>query len=249
MLDLPWLNPHSLDFPPIDQALSDPNGLLAVGGDLAAPRLVEAYRRGIFPWYEDDQLILWWSPDPRLVLVPQDVHISKSMRKIIRQGQFRVSADSAFEMVISTCSNISREGQRGTWITEDMMDAYIELHHQGYAHSIEVWQDDALVGGLYGIAIGSAFFGESMFSLASNASKMALIALTQYLQSRGYRLIDCQMETDHLKSMGAVVINRDEFKSIIKQTVKQESESHFKPHNWRETFTESLSAPFTTQNV
>ncbi|MGI1677833.1 MAG: leucyl/phenylalanyl-tRNA--protein transferase [Cellvibrionaceae bacterium] len=232
MTQLPWLNQSTLEFPPIENALQDPNGLLAAGGDLSAQRLVEAYRRGIFPWYEDDQPILWWSPDPRLVLVPDEIHISKSMTKILRKGEFRVTADLAFEDVICACSDIKREGQRGTWIIDEMVEAYINLHDLGYAHSIEVWKGSKLVGGLYGIAIGAAFFGESMFSEVSNASKIALIALSQDLSHRGYRVIDCQMETEHLKSMGAKVVSRIEFKSLLNQSITEENESRLYPKKW-----------------
>ncbi len=233
MTQLTWLDPRYIEFPPIESALGDPNGLLAAGGDLTSRRLVEAYRRGIFPWYEEGQPILWWSPDPRLILLPENIHISKSMTKVIRKGVFTVTADTAFEDVICSCSDIPRDGQSGTWIIDDMIEAYIELHNLGYAHSIEVWEDKTLVGGLYGIAIGAAFFGESMFSKVANASKMALISLSAHLVSKQYQLIDCQMETEHLKSMGAKVISRKQFQSLLTKVISQEDSKHFAPKKWR----------------
>ncbi|MGH1471249.1 MAG: leucyl/phenylalanyl-tRNA--protein transferase [Cellvibrionaceae bacterium] len=232
MTQLPWLDHNSIEFPSIENAFVDPNGLLAAGGDLSPQRLVEAYCRGIFPWYEDNQPILWWSPDPRLILAPDEIHISKSMAKILRKGQFRVTADLAFKEVICACSNIKRERQHGTWIINEMVEAYTNLHDLGHAHSIEVWKDSKLVGGLYGVAVGAAFFGESMFSDVSNASKIALISLSNYLSNRGYQVIDCQMETAHLKSMGAEVVSRIDFKSILDQCVTKDNKSNFYLKKW-----------------
>jgi leucyl/phenylalanyl-tRNA--protein transferase len=199
-----------------DPALAEDDGLLAVGGDLSTERLLLAYQHGIFPWYSDETPILWYSPHQRFVLYPQQLNISKSMRQVIRSGKFTVSINKAFADVIAACSAVPREGQDGTWITADMMAAYIELHRQGYAHSVEVWQDDALVGGLYGVDAGRVFCGESMFSKVSNASKMALIHLCQNTR---YNLIDCQVHTDHLESMGAVMISREEYMAALRNNV------------------------------
>jgi leucyl/phenylalanyl-tRNA--protein transferase len=210
MNQLAALDDSDLFFPPVETALADPDGLLAVGGDLSSERLFLAYSKGIFPWYQDDMPILWWSPSVRMVLFPDDLHISRSMRKVIKQDQFRVSFDEAFDRVIGQCAAI-REHVEGTWITEEMQQAYSQLHKQNVAHSVEVWENDILIGGLYGISMGQAFFGESMFSTRSNASKMALIALTRQLQQWGYQMIDCQVPSEHLTSLGAVEIKRDEF--------------------------------------
>jgi len=206
-----WLNPHDPeDFPDVSLALTDPNGLLAVGGDLSVARLLTAYRRGIFPWYSEDQPILWWSPDPRMVLFPNQIHISKSLQKTLRKNIFELRIDTVFEQVMRQCA-APRNDNAGTWITEEMIYAYIELHRQGHAHSIECWQNNELVGGLYGVAIESTFFGESMFSRTPNASKVALVSLSQYCLENNIKLIDCQVESEHLFSMGAVNITRDEF--------------------------------------
>ena len=191
-----------------DPALAEPDGLLAVGGDLSVERLILAYQNGIFPWYSDDTPILWYSPHQRFVLYPQQFIISKSMRKVLRGGQFKVTVNAAFEQVIDACASTKRQGQDGTWITGDMKAAYIQLHRQGYAHSVEVWEEGLLVGGLYGVKAGPVFCGESMFSRVSNASKTALIYLCE---NQDYRLIDCQVYTEHLKSMGARMISRKEY--------------------------------------
>ena len=204
------LRADSLTFPPADQALDDPPGLLAVGGDLRPERLLAAYRQGIFPWFDDDSPILWWSPDPRMVLVPEQVHISRSLRKVLRRQTCCVTMDSAFDEVIHHCADLRQQTQ-GTWITDDMQLAYRELHQLGFAHSVEVWQDQRLVGGLYGIALGRMFFGESMFSLADNASKIAFTALCRQLEQWRFELIDCQMPTEHLSSLGARPMPRSEF--------------------------------------
>ncbi len=214
MTELRWLEPHSLNFPPANEALADPNGLLAVGGDLHPDRLLAAYRQGIFPWYEEGQPLLWWSPDPRTVLHPSSVHLSRSMRKFLRKSNFVITFDRAFTDVIQACA-APREYTDDTWITPAMQRAYTELHYRGHAHSVEVWEGDQLVGGLYGIALGRAFFGESMFSRRSNASKTAFLALASHLQKLGCELIDCQMPTDHLDSLGAQQISRADFISKV----------------------------------
>lgn len=200
------LDPHSLSFP--DPALAEPDGLLAIGGDLQPERLVAAYRQGIFPWYDDTTPILWYSPHERFVLRPETLKISKSMRQVLRSGRFTVTHNQAFAEVVAACAAQPRRGQNGTWITRDMQEAYKELHTLGHAYSVEVWSAGKLVGGLYGVAVGQVFCGESMFSQAANASKVALISLCQ---SGTYNLIDCQVYTDHLASMGAMMISRDEY--------------------------------------
>ncbi len=202
-------------FPDVALALRDPDGLLAVGGDLSERRLLAAYRNGIFPWYSGDQPILWWSPDPRSVLFPECLHISKSLKKTLKKAPFHLSMDQAFAQVILACSE-PRPGQPGTWITEEMRLAYVRLHQAGHAHSVECWQDNRLVGGLYGIAIGKVFFGESMFSRVSNASKLAFVYLTRQLQQWQFGLIDCQVESAHLNSLGASLIRRSEFIQYLK---------------------------------
>lgn len=211
-----WLNRASLKFPPLHKALREPNGLLAAGGDLSAARLVAAYRHGCFPWYQDGQPLLWWSPDPRTVLLPNNLHISRSLRKVLRSDLFSVTFDRNFTDVIHACSE-PRKDEDGTWITSEMQAAYFALHAQGYAHSVEVWQQDQLVGGLYGIAIGQLFFGESMFSHVSNASKVGFVTLVSALKAAGFVLIDCQMPTAHLISLGAESIRRSEFSEYLTQ--------------------------------
>ncbi|MBP8007867.1 MAG: leucyl/phenylalanyl-tRNA--protein transferase [Thiopseudomonas sp.] len=211
-----WLNRASLKFPPLHKALREPNGLLAAGGDLSAERLVAAYRHGCFPWYQDGQPLLWWSPDPRTVLLPNNLHISRSLRKVLRSDLFSVTFDRNFTDVIHACSE-PRKDEDGTWITSEMQAAYFALHAQGHAHSVEVWQQDQLVGGLYGIAIGQLFFGESMFSRTSNASKVGFVTLVSALKAAGFVLIDCQMPTAHLISLGAESIRRSEFSEYLTQ--------------------------------
>jgi len=210
-------------FPDVNNTTAE--GLLASGGDLSVDTLISAYTQGIFPWFNDDQPILWWSPDPRLVLFPQDVKVSKSLRKTIRQNRFELRCNTEFEQVLKGCAlrgaESKREATEETWITESMHNAYLELHKQGYAHSIEVWQNQELVGGLYGLALGPVFFGESMFSRASNASKVALVGLCKHLINNEIDVIDCQVASDHLFSMGAVEIPRKlflEFLSTINLT-------------------------------
>ena len=193
-------------FPAPDYA--DPSGLLAVGGDLSTERLLEAYRLGIFPWYSDDQPILWWSPDPRFVLHLEEFHISRSLKKTLRRGIFQVTADRAFDDVIAACAAVSRHGQNGTWITAEMQQAYIKLHDLGYAHSVETWFEEKLVGGIYGVSLGRAFFGESMFHRTTNASKVALAALVEKLKSWSFHFLDAQMTTEHMMSLGAKEVSR-----------------------------------------
>jgi leucyl/phenylalanyl-tRNA--protein transferase len=193
-------------FPAPDYA--DPSGLLAVGGDLSSYRLLEAYRLGIFPWYSDDQPILWWSPDPRFLLQLEDFHISRSLRKTLRQGIFRVTIDRAFDEVIAACAAVPRTGQNGTWITSEMQEAYINLHGLGYAHSVETWFEEKLAGGIYGVSLGKAFFGESMFHRKTNASKVALATLVEKLKSWNFHFLDAQMTTEHMMSLGAREVSR-----------------------------------------
>lgn len=195
-------------FPPVEEALED--GLLAMGGDLSTERLLLAYRKGIFPWYDGD-VPLWWCPNPRFVLLPAQLKVSKSMQQLLKRNTFTFTINKAFEQVISNCKNSERKGQDGTWITDEVEAAYIQLHKLGHAHSAEVWLDGELAGGLYGIRMGKVFFGESMFSLVSNASKYAFIRYTKQLQSEGVELIDCQVYTEHLESLGAGMIPRSEF--------------------------------------
>lgn len=212
----PWLRADRLDFPAVSKALRDPDGLLAVGGDLSPERLIKAYQNGIFPWYQDEQPILWWSPATRMAIRPEELRISRSMRKVLRQQHYRVTLDEDFQQVIAHCAQ-TREEYPGTWITEAMQDAYCELHRLGIAHSVEVWQDQDLVGGLYGIAMGQLFFGESMFSLRDNASKTGFIWLVRQLQDWHYQLIDCQVPSEHLRSLGASDISREHFMEILAQ--------------------------------
>jgi leucyl/phenylalanyl-tRNA--protein transferase len=207
---LPWLT-AAHEFPPLATALSEPNGLLAVGGDLAPERLLAAYRRGIFPWYSPGEPILWWSPDPRMVLFPAEFKVSRSLGRTLRRGGYEVRLDAAFARVIAACAQTPRRGQHGTWIVPEMQAAYRRLHELGLAHSVETWVDGELVGGLYGIALGRMFYGESMFSWRSDASKIAVAHLARYLERLGFGMVDCQMHTTHLASLGAREIPRDDF--------------------------------------
>lgn len=216
MLQLTWLDEQNLAFPPADLALEDPPGLLAAGGDLSPARLIAAYRNGIFPWYQDGQPLLWWCPHPRTVLQPRQLHVSRSLRKQLKREQFTVSMDRDFAAVLRGCAE-PRDYTDATWITEDMQQAYCLLHQMGIAHSVEVWEQDQLVGGLYGLALGKVFFGESMFSRCSNASKVAFVHLVTQLQAWGFELIDCQMPTDHLFSFGAHSLSRDHFLARLKE--------------------------------
>ena len=203
-------NPSDLRFPPVE--LASPKGLLAVGGDLRTERLLEAYRHGIFPWYNDDQPILWWSPDPRTVLFPDKLHISRSLKRSLRPGIFSVTLDTCFRDVMKHCAGPRPQyPDGGTWITAEMLAAYTTLHEQGYAHSVETWQEGELVGGLYGVALGGVFFAESMFTRVSDASKVALVTLVRQLQIWGFRLMDCQQSTPHIKMLGAEDIPRPDF--------------------------------------
>ncbi len=202
-----------LEFPDVETANSE--GLLAVGGDLSPERLLLAYQSGIFPWFNEDALILWWSPNPRMVLFPDQIRISKSMKKVLKSNQFKLTKNTCFEEVLNQCAKVKRSGQQGTWITNDMKKAYLELHKKGLAVSYEVWEKDMLVGGLYGVDLGHVFCGESMFSITSNASKFALIHLAKELEAKKYRLIDCQMYTKHLESLGAKEIERKRFIELL----------------------------------
>jgi leucyl/phenylalanyl-tRNA--protein transferase len=215
---IPWLGPD-LRFPALDTALDEPNGLLAAGGDLSPQRIVAAYRRGIFPWFSPGQPILWWSPDPRMVLPTGEFRVSHSLRKRVRRREFEVRVDTAFAEVIRACADTPREGQGGTWITAEMCNAYCTLHERGYAHCVESWQDGRLVGGLYGLHLGRVFFGESMFASVTDASKVAMVHLVGLLRARNVPLIDCQQETPHLASMGARPIPRAKFAGQLAQLI------------------------------
>jgi leucyl/phenylalanyl-tRNA--protein transferase len=232
---IPWLDRND-PFPPLSRALADPNGLLAAGGDLSAERLIDAYRHGIFPWYSDDQPLLWWSPDPRMVLYPAELKISRSLGKRLRKSgksgssggyDYEVRVDSAFVSVMRACA-APRDAQGGTWITRDMVKAYTELHRRGLAHSVETWIGGELAGGLYGVALGRMFYGESMFTRATDASKIALAHLARQLQRWRFGPIDCQMQTPHLASLGAREIPRAAFVRELKLLVRHEP-----PPSWR----------------
>ncbi len=235
MISLQWLSASSPEFPPLNSALREPDGLLAAGGDLSTNRLISAYQQGIFPWYSEGEPILWWSPDPRFVLKPEQIKISRSLAKNLRNSSLTLRMDSAFEDVITNCSSQPREGQPGTWISEDMKQAYIEFHRQGHAHSVECWEGNTLVGGLYGIHTGQIFCGESMFSRQSNASKIALVYLCRFIHYHDFKLIDSQVYTAHLERMGAGMIPRDEYIEILQQPADLEM-----PDNWDELFQEFL---------
>lgn len=214
---IPWID-NDTPFPPLDSALREPNGLLAAGGDLSPQRLVEAYKRGIFPWFNPGEPILWWSPDPRMVLFPCELKVSRSLRKVLKKQVYEIRVDSAFRQVMEACA-APRDGQGGTWITAAMISAYTELHQRGLAHSVETWMEGKLVGGLYGISLGRMFYGESMFSLATDASKIAFVHLVRQLEHRSYGMIDCQMKTAHLASLGAREIPRTEFSQKLSELV------------------------------
>ena len=232
---VPWLNETLSDFPPVDSALVDPNGLLAIGGDLSTQRLIEAYRQGIFPWFDDEQPILWWSPNPRAVLFPEDLVLSRSLRKRLKRHQFSVYADRSFTEVMRYCASVPRAGQNGTWITTDMLGAYQQLFEMGIAHSVEAWQDGKLVGGLYGVAIGGVFFGESMFSLVTDASKVAFAHLVRQLQRWHFTMIDCQVSNPHLLSLGAKEIPRVKFKHLLDNNLSLPSDDLW-PGIWDDLF-------------
>jgi leucyl/phenylalanyl-tRNA--protein transferase len=211
--------PRAIAFP--DPSLAEPDGLLAVGGDLSPARLVAAYALGIFPWYHDGTPILWWSPDPRLVLFPGELHVPRSLARTLRRGPYRITADRAFQEVIRGCAEVTRPGQDGTWITDEMVEAYVRLHRLGLAHSFEAWEGEALVGGLYGVALGAAFFGESMFARGPDASKAAFVTAVRWLGERGVQLVDCQQTTEHLLRFGAREIPRLEFQRRLAQALER----------------------------
>lgn len=218
-----------IEFPPVHLARAD--GLLCFGGDLSAKRLICAYENGIFPWFSENEPLLWWSPDPRLVLFPRDLHISRSLKKKIRKKPFRITIDQAFEQTIQACAGARQNQSQETWIVPEMIEAYVNLHQMGLAHSIETWQGSRLVGGLYGVSIGGSFFGESMFSIESDASKIALVSLCGLLQKYRFDLIDCQVTTKHLMGMGAVEIPRSVFTKEIRSSIQREID----PDIWIQT--------------
>ncbi len=222
MGQISWLEPATTDFPATSLALDEPNGLLAAGGDLSLPRMLAAYEQGIFPWYSDNDPILWWSPDPRLILDPREIHINRSTRKLAKKQPYTFSVDKAFSAVIRHCAQAPRDGA-GTWITEEMIEAYCSLYEAGFAHSVEAWKDGELIGGLYGIALGKVFFGESMFSRLTGASRLAFCTLCLQLQAWGFELIDCQVHSDYLESLGAREISRKDFESRLRALVKQKN--------------------------
>lgn len=217
-----WLDADT-PFPPLDAALAEPNGLLAAGGDLSPQRLVDAYRRGIYPWYSEGQPVLWWSPDPRMVLPVEEFRPSRSLSRRIKRHEFVIRVDTAFDQVIDACAGAPRDAQRGTWITQEMVAAYQRMHTLHYAHSVEAWRDNELVGGLYGLALGRVFFGESMFTRVSDASKVCLATLVALLQQRDVPLIDCQQETGHLASMGARPIPRGDFARALRELIHSDA--------------------------
>lgn len=224
---IPWLASDE-SFPPLSQALKEPNGLLAAGADLSAERLLQAYRRGIFPWYSAGEPILWWSPDPRMVLFPSELQVSRSLARRLRKDDYEIRFDSAFRQVMLHCALTERPGQDGTWITQQVVEGYCRLHALGHAHSVETWVDDELVGGIYGVAIGRMFYGESMFHLVTDASKLAFVHLVRHLQAQGFGMLDCQMKTSHLASLGAREVSRDEFAQRLSELVH----SNHPPASW-----------------
>lgn len=246
MTSLPWLDQQDLWFPDPEQALDEPDGLLAIGGDLSTERLILAYQSGIFPWFSDDQPILWWSPDPRCVLFPNEIHIARSLRRTLNSQYFTITADQAFSRVIRLCAQTRAEG---TWITEDMVASYSKLHRQGIAHSIEAWNPKGeLVGGLYGVALGLCFFGESMFSLETNASRVLMVHLAGQLDDWGYALMDCQVESGHLLRMGAQTVPRCRFLSILRETVNATSGHERWNMQWRWAGPHDGCAGFTVED-
>ena len=215
---IPWLRGDAA-FPPVEKALKSPNGLLCAGGDLSAERLLAAYARGIFPWFSEGDPILWWSPDPRMVLFPEELRISRSLRKTVKHGVFEIRLDTSFRKVMESCAG-PRDGQAGTWIVDEILDAYTQLHEMGFAHSVESWREGRLVGGLYGVSLGRAFFGESMFARETDASKVALVHLVERLRARDYSVIDCQQNTAHLASLGAREIPRAAFSQLLQESIQ-----------------------------
>lgn len=238
-----WLDSKPVVFPPTHLAMTEPDGLLAVGGDLTPEWLLNAYHKGIFPWFNEEDPILWWSPNPRSVLFTNALKVRRSLIKTIRKQQFTITFDRQFETVMRHCAIIERHDQDGTWISEEMLAAYSQLYKSGHAHSVEVWQDNQLVGGLYGVAIGKVFFGESMFSKVADASKIALVALCQQLKVWNFRIIDTQVETPHLRSLGATLISREHFESIL----KEETHKDFPPKHW--TLEVDWHSPFLAQPI
>ena len=218
-----YMLPKEPYFPP--PQLAGPEGLLAVGGDLSVRRLLIAYKMGIFPWYNEGEPILWWSPDPRMVLFPSELHVPRRLKRILRQGRFEITFDKAFSRVITECANVRRERGEGTWITADMVKAYIRLHKAGHAHSAEAWHKGRLAGGVYGVSIGQAFFGESMFARVSDASKAAFVTLVRHLEAWDFKIIDCQVTTAHLARFGAREIPRRKFLTILKEAVERPSKA------------------------
>jgi leucyl/phenylalanyl-tRNA---protein transferase len=215
---IPWLRGDA-PFPPVTKALKNPNGLLCAGGDLSPQRLIDAYRHVIFPWFSEGDPILWWSPDPRMVLFPGELKVSRSLRKVVARGQYETRMDTAFRAVMKQCA-APRDGQGGTWIVPEMVDAYTRLHELGFAHSVESWLDGELVGGLYGLALGKVFFGESMFSRAPDASKVALVKLVERLKAENFAVIDCQQATSHLASLGAREVPRKAFAQLVQESIQ-----------------------------
>ena len=214
-----WLDPTEFNFPPSENAF--PDGLLAVGGDLSVKRLLSAYKNGIFPWFNPQDPILWWSPDPRLVLFPDEIRISKSMHVYFNRPIFKVTYNQDFERIMRACGEVIRKDQEGSWIHEEMIEAYVKLHEAGYAHSVEVWHGDELAGGLYGVAFGKIFFGESMFALKPNASKFGFISLVKRLKQLDFKMVDCQQETAHLQSLGARSVSRDSFLNTLNASLEK----------------------------
>jgi leucyl/phenylalanyl-tRNA--protein transferase len=215
---IPWLNTDEA-FPPLAKALREPNGLLAAGADLSPERLLAAYRQGIFPWYSPGQPILWWSPDPRMVLFPSELKVSRSLAKRMRKDDYEIRFDTAFRQVMLQCALTERPGQDGTWITSDIVEGYCRLHGLGHAHSVETWMEGELVGGVYGVAIGRMFYGESMFHHVTDASKLAFVHLVRRLHDQAFGMLDCQMKTAHLASLGAREVSRDEFSQRLSELV------------------------------
>lgn len=231
---IPWLDPAIPAFPPVTQALTDPDGLLAAGGALSPAWLLEAYSQGIFPWFSDGQPILWWSPDPRMVVIPGEARVSRSLRKTLRAGRFEVRCDTAFRQVIRACAGPRRHAQ-GTWIQPEMVAAYCRLHELGWAHSVETWLDGELAGGLYGIALGRVFFGESMFHRVSDASKVAFVHLARALECRNFSVMDCQMTTPHLASLGGREISRAELVKCLNLSTRADAQAR----PWPEDFAQA----------
>jgi leucyl/phenylalanyl-tRNA---protein transferase len=224
-----YLLPEEPLFPPVSEA--EPDGLLAIGGDFSSDRLLAAYSRGIFPWFEEEAGICWFSPDPRMVLFPEKLRVSASLSRVLKQGRFEIRFDHDFRSVIEHCAKVPRKNEQGTWISRGFIEGYTRLHHIGYAHSAEAWRDGKLAGGLYGVSIGKVFFGESMFYLEPEASKVAFITLVRRLSAWGFRLIDCQMETEHLQRFGAEPIARPDYLTLLNEAITPASSGY--PSGWR----------------